>query len=313
MRGSGRVCVPVVCGALRFHFDRLASKMASERATESVVHELRRAYPPMKTGECPGCLKIKSLVSSHLVSRAVYDYLRTDKLHPIVVGGGEVRATTDQLQAELLCEDCEQILNRGGEQWMVGKLCTFNRQFPLYDILHRQAPIDADTDGETFAASNNPDIDIHSISHFALGVFWKASLQAWQFCQISLGPYGDPIRTWLRGEAGFPKNLALNMILSRPAAAQIIMNPPYETTSTRGCHTYLFHVPGVLFRLSVGRQIPTEEKTLCFYTSAEHFVVVSDMVTKKILHANAQSFNESRKTKSFHKAAEKQKKLRRKP
>ncbi len=164
----------------------------------------------MKTGMCPGCQKTKQLVSSHLVSRAVYDYLRTDQLHPIIVGGGKVRATTDQLQAELLCNDCEQILNRGGEQWMVGKLCTFNRQFPLYDTLHRQPPIDTDPDGETFAARTNPDIDVQRIS--------------------------------------------------RPAAAQIIMNPPYETTLT-GCHTYLFHVPGILFRLSVGKQIPTPEKT----------------------------------------------------
>jgi hypothetical protein len=266
----------------------------------------------MKTGMCPGCQKTKQLVSSHFVSRAVYDYLRTDQLHPIIVGGGEVRATTDQLQAELLCNDCEQILNRGGEQWMVGKLCTFNRQFPLYDILHRQPPIDTDPDGETFAARTNPDIDVQGISHFALGTFWKASIHPWPFGQISLGPYGDAIRTWLRGETGFPQNIALNVIMSRPAAAQIIMNPPYETTST-GCHTYLFHVPGILFRLSVGKQTPTPEKTLCFYASAEHFVVVSDTVTKKVLHANAQSFKESKKTKSFEKAVAKQKKLRGKP
>jgi hypothetical protein len=266
----------------------------------------------MKTGMCLGCQKTKQLVSSHLISRAVYDYLRTGQLHPIVVGGGSVRATSDQLQAELLCNDCEQILNRGGEQWMVGKLCTFNRQFPLYDILHRQPPIDTDPDGETFSAQTNPDIDVQRISHFALGIFWKASIHSWPFGQISLGPYREAIRTWLRGEAGFPQNIALNVIMSRPAAAQIIMNPPYETTAM-GFHTYLFHVPGILFRLSVGKQIPTPEKSLCFYESPEHFIVVSDMVTKKILHANAENFKESKKTKSFEKAVAKQKKLRRKP
>lgn len=266
----------------------------------------------MKTGICPGCKKTKQLVSSHLVSRAIYDYLRTDQLHPIVVGGGEVRATTDQLQAELLCQDCEQILNRGGEQWMVGKLCEVNRRFPFYEIVHRQAPIDTDHDGETFAARTNPDIDVQRISHFALGIFWKASIHPWQFGQVFLGPYADTIRTWLRGETPFPQNVALNVILSRPAAAQIIMNPPYETTS-EGCHTYLFHVPGVLFRLSVGKQIPTPEKTLCFYSSAEHFLIVSDTVTQKVLHANAQSFKESKKTKSFEKAIAKQKQLRGKP
>jgi hypothetical protein len=263
----------------------------------------------MKTGVCPGCRKTKQLVSSHLVSRAVYDYLRTDQLHPIIVGGGEIRATTDQMQAELLCDDCEQILNRGGEQWIVGKLCTYSRQFPLYDILHRRSPLDTDHDGETFAARTNPDFDVQRISHFALGIFWKASIHPWPVGQILLGPYGEEIRTWLRGETEFPKNVALNVILSRPAAAQIIMNPPYETT----CHTYLFHVPGVLFRLSVGKQIPAPERTLCFYSSAEHFVVVSDTVTRKILNANALSFKDSKKTKSFEKAIAKQRKLRGRP
>jgi hypothetical protein len=235
-----------------------------------------------------------------------------DELHPIIVAGGKVRATTEQLQAELLCNDREQILNRDGEQWMVGKLCEFSRQFPLYDIVHRQAPIHTDTGGETFAAQTNPDIDVQSISHFALGIFWKASIYPWEFGQISLGPYAEAIRTWLRGETGFPQNIALNVILSRPAAAQIIMNPPYKTTST-GCHTYLLHVPGILFRLSVGKQIPTPEKTFCFYSSAEHFIIVSETVTKKILHANAQRFSESQKTKSFKKAAEKHKRLQGKP
>lgn len=78
----------------------------------------------MKIGKCPGCLKTKQLVNSHLVSRAIYDYLRTDDLHPIVAGGGRVRATTAQLQDELLCQGCERMLSDGGESWMVGKFCT---------------------------------------------------------------------------------------------------------------------------------------------------------------------------------------------
>ena len=115
-----------------------------------------------------------------------------------------------------------------------------------------------------------------------------------------------------RGETTSPKNISLNVILSRPAAAQIVMNPPYQTTE-RPCHIYLFHVPGVLFRLSVGNQIPFAEKALCFHSNVEHFIVVSDTVTSKILHANAKNFNESEKTKSYKKAREKQKKLTGKP
>jgi hypothetical protein len=200
------------------------------------------------------------------------------------------------------------MLNDGGEKWMLGKLCTVDRKFPLYDLLHQQAPIYTDPDGETFSAGTNPDIDVKRISHFALGVFWKASLYPWEIGQISLGPYGGPIRTWLRGETPFPQNIALNVILFRPPAAQIIMNPPYQTTEIP-CHTYLFHLPGVLFRLSVGKQIPLAEKTLCFYSSAEHFIVVSDSVAKKVLRVNAEYIHQSTKTKSYEKARAKQKKL----
>ena len=266
----------------------------------------------MKTGTCPGCLKPKGLVSSHLVSRAVYDYLRTNDLHPFVAARGAVRATSDQLQADLLCRDCERMLNDGGEKWILGKLCTIDRKFPLYDLLQQQAPIETRPDGETFAAGTNPGIDVQSITHFALGVFWKACLYPWEIGQVSLGAYEEPVRTWLRGETAFPQNIALNVILSRPSTALIIMNPPYLTTKTP-CHTYLFHVPGVLFRLSVGKEIPPPERTLCFYSSAQHFVVVSDTITKKILGANAESLNESTKTKSYQKARAKLNKLRRKP
>jgi hypothetical protein len=71
----------------------------------------------------------------------------------------------------------------------------------------------------------------------------------------------------------------------------------------------MFNVPGVFFRLSVGKEIPLAERTLCFYSSAEHFIVVSDSVTKKVFHANADEFRESSKTKSYEKARAKQKKL----
>jgi hypothetical protein len=90
------------------------------------------------------------------------------------------------------------------------------------------------------------------------------------------------------------------------------MNPPYQTMKTP-CHSYLFHVPGVVFRLNLGKEMPPAQKTLCFHSSVQHFIVVSDTVTSKILNANATAFRESKKTKSYKKASEKQRKLTGKP
>ena len=43
--------------------------------------------------------------------------------------------TDDQTQTYLLCDDCENILSRAGEAWVVGKLLTLEKEFPLYDLL----------------------------------------------------------------------------------------------------------------------------------------------------------------------------------
>jgi hypothetical protein len=40
-------------------------------------------------------------------------------------------ASERQWQYPLLCFDCEQVLNDGGEDWWVTKLATFEQTFPL--------------------------------------------------------------------------------------------------------------------------------------------------------------------------------------
>ncbi len=71
---------------------------------------------------------------------ATYDYCRKGDFKPIYVGRGVLIPSDRELQDYLLCRDCEAILNRGGEDWILDKLATYEREFPLYDILiFRQA------------------------------------------------------------------------------------------------------------------------------------------------------------------------------
>jgi hypothetical protein len=186
----------------------------------------------MPVGTCKMCVQTKALVSSHLMPASLYDYCRTGKQKPVKVGGGFVLSTDRQAQDYLLCKGCEDILNRGGESWIADKLATWERAFPLYDLLTKLPPDFDEAGMAVYFASRNPEINVGKVAHFALGIFWKAPVHAWSGShaepRIELGPYSDRIRTWLRGESEFPKHIYLVTSISRPQRAQITLNDPYE-------------------------------------------------------------------------------------
>jgi len=72
------------------------------------------------------------------------------------------------------------------------------------------------------------------------------------------------------GRVCFSSKPSLNVILSKPSGAQIMMNPPYLTTE-QPCHTFLFHVPGVLFRVTVAIKYRLRKKP-CAFTQAPNIL-----------------------------------------
>ena len=162
--------------------------------------------PSRPVGICKMCLLEKPLARSHLIPARVYRYCRKGKHKPIMIGRGIVLPTDEQVWTHLLCDGCETILNNGGERWTVSKLLTWEKTFPLYDLLTHQKP-DSDEDGmQLYGTAKNPLIKADKLTHFALGIFWKASVtlgigrrpthRAW--------PLFEKIRLWLRGEGEGP-------------------------------------------------------------------------------------------------------------
>lgn len=100
------------------------------------------------------CLQTKTVVSSHLHPAALYVYCRnTEDVSPVRVGDGVISHTDRQVQHPLLCLECEQILNKGGEAWVNPKLATVKDGFPLYDILMKGP---AEAPDIYYAANNGP-------------------------------------------------------------------------------------------------------------------------------------------------------------
>jgi hypothetical protein len=249
------------------------------------------------------CSQVKSVVRSHLYPAALYQLFRSvDDTSPLRVGDGVIMHTDRQMQDYLLCLDCEDALNRGGETWMIPRLATMKKDFPLYEALLMGPATELDEGGAVYSAADNQHIDIQKVCHFAVGIFWKASVHSWkgdeQKPMIDLGICSDRIRRWLRAEVEFPKNVCLSVMLLKPDRALIAAMGPVEVVE-RVPRNFLLYVPGILFTLTIGDSLELDEQAACFLNGPGHPVLVDDGPTEMLWRRLGQQFQESRKTKNY--------------
>ncbi len=171
----------------------------------------------MPFGLCKMCLQEKNLVSSHLVPRRVYEYCDREGHNPICLADDVLMASDRQWQHPLLCIECETVLNEGGEDWSVTRLATFEKTFPLYDLVSANPPAFSVDGANVFFVRDLPRVKIKALVHFGMGMFFKAAIHSWQKGtiepRINLEPHTEPLRLWLRGEGEFPS--ALSTLRSR--------------------------------------------------------------------------------------------------
>jgi hypothetical protein len=111
------------------------------RSQKSSVFRASISGGRMPSRKCPLCLQVKPIVKSHLMPAQVYGYCRPPGGHPISVSSRIVIASDRQLQTDLLCLECEDVLNKGGEMWLLPLLARYEGSFPSYDLLLRTAPM----------------------------------------------------------------------------------------------------------------------------------------------------------------------------
>ncbi len=239
----------------------------------------------MKIDICKLCLRERQLVDSHLMSRGLYDLCKTPDDDPIFVSNKVIVQSSRQLKHPLLWEECDGALSREGENWVLPLLATAHGTFPLFDFLQTVAPDVTDGDVRGYAASRVPKIDCRKLTHFAAGIFWKASVHSWRGGEttplIELGKYSELLRVFLRGEAPFPEKIALIVGVVPPPVRTINFCYPYRGSAS-GHHNYLFHIPGIEFALLVGNTIPAGQKTNCFASHSLHPIIVSPGISGAI-------------------------------
>jgi hypothetical protein len=108
-----------------------------------------------------------------------------------------------------------------------------------------------------------PEIDTDKLIYFALSVFWRAGASKWRWRQtsagIDLGPYLEPMRSFLLGESGFLENAALMVrVMEVSPIRRGIMLP--ETANLNGVHSHTFAMAGFGFLLAVGETDATRHE-----------------------------------------------------
>ena len=232
----------------------------------------------MPIGKCPLCQEQKTLIRSHLAPAALYKLCRTLESEPVVVTANVVLQSSRQWEDHLLCEKCDNSFSQEGESWVLPLLAKPDGSFPFYDILVRCAPNVVEGDTALYAAAENPDIDVAKLTHFAMGIFWKASVHSWSGQKteplVDLGKYGEGVRRFLRAERCFPEYMALLVVVS-PPPLNPTFNMPYRG-SAKEFDNFLFHVPGINFELSVGNLVSGDMKKACFAPNRLHPILLSD-------------------------------------
>lgn len=270
---------------------------------------------------CTMCLEVKELRDSHLLPASVYRKLHSKHLRdpdnpnpdPISVSGRRARQTSKQTTDYLLCSDCEGILSRMGESYVLPLLAD-ELGFPFQDVLRSVAPDFAEPDLAAYSCARNPSLDCHKIAHFASGIFWKAAVHDWvhvdSTVKIELRGYEEGLREYLIGAKPFPNSITLMVLVLPPNGPLLSAVAPIQAREPN-FDMYWFYVPGIRFLLFAGERTPPEIADHCFVRNALHPIIVDPATILSLAKLYNESFSAAKMSRRLAAVFEKRRLRRR--
>lgn len=222
-------------------------------------------------GQCGLCRQIRLLQNSHLLPKSIYAlaskaYSEQSGLLDVVSEQG-VYTLPRQVTKYFLCDECEAVFDKYGENIVVKELCKIRDEaakFKLLDKLNSVSGIVAnDNSIEWYFFTDNDLVNVDAYIHFILGIIWKMSATRWREFPYSeyfhtLGDYyEEQIRHFLQTrDKCFLTNIHIICLVdNKPKSYPWIILPQVRKSD---CFLYTFTVPGVAFRVWVGKKFPPE-------------------------------------------------------
>ena len=165
------------------------------------------------------------------------------------------------MSARFLCAECEQALNRRGENWVLRNCYRGNGIFPLAKLLADELFLEHPIPPKAYKLNEETTIDVDYLTYFGASVFWRAAARSWAFLRgepvrLSLGPYEEGLRQFLLGVQSFPPGVCLAVILNTDTTYDCNLYPPQELQRGDTYRYYQFKIPGLFFQAVVGSKIP---------------------------------------------------------
>jgi hypothetical protein len=256
---------------------------------------------------CKLCKRERELKDSHFLPAAVYAQLKVDgqkNSNPVLISSDISLATSKQITGRVLCGECEQLFSKNGEAWVLGNMW---RQggFPIQDAMAAGVPIQSNDKFAYYSSIAMPAINMTALVYFAMSIFWRSSAHLWRngprlMEGIDLGPFEEPIRTFLLG-GPFPRN---TVILVSVWPTKDVLPASYTPRRGRmpGCHCFNFLIPGLEFKLLTGQGIPEVARAACSHASKDKLIFSAMSVVTDTLEAFTNLAGTSRPSKGLQKA-----------
>jgi len=219
---------------------------------------------------CALCLVKKPLMESHIIPAALYRLVQKgptpDSVHqdPVVVSNGAAIQTSRQFKVKLLCESCEELLNKKGETQVIAQCFRQRGVFELRKQLERESPSLHNADSKWYSGSALGLVDPEVYRYFAMSVFFKSSVTERsavgpnEYCHALGKKYEETLRRYLLDQEGFPKQAFLCVFVDSdtdPIAVPIAVISHPLCKREHGYRVHEFHIPGIQFSMFLGNDV----------------------------------------------------------
>jgi hypothetical protein len=242
----------------------------------------------MPTGICRLCRTPNvELRDSHFMSAGFYKIARDESRsnpNPVLVSEDVTILSSEQAKDHLLCGDCEERFNKGGETWVLKNCWRSETEFSLRDALLVTTPSRFSTPGFTiFEGRSAAGVEPDRLAYFGASIFWRGAAHDWVFMRrnpkrLKFGPYEEPLRRFLLGNP-FPNDAV--MIVSVTSGMERLRNMlvvfPFLKNREPGFRQYRFTIPGITFQLFVGKGMPAALRRLSIQEPERHMLMTADV------------------------------------
>jgi hypothetical protein len=212
----------------------------------------------MEIGTCKLCLNEGiPLHKSHMMPAALYGDRK--KEFEISTYSGTFK-TKEQIKRPMLCQECEQRFDQGGETHVLETIAPRNRKaFPLHERMRVAYARDSDSSTARFYGPDF-DLDMNKFAYFAISVVWRAIACQWPMPdgnltqEINLGTFAENMRRYLLGETPLPVNMAVVVIVCSDSESRRGFFHPTGFVEA-GCINFRFLARGIVFRVMMGYQM----------------------------------------------------------